>query len=335
MATNRRIVWLQLLIGWLPLWALFALLIHTAHHTSLASASHVALRMILAAGALGFLVLRFAERVRWPSPITPGFVAMHLGAAVVYSLIWIALNSLIESAVRGQLVLVVGVGILSSFMLGIWLYVMIAGVSYTSIATERAANAEAAAAKAQLAALRSQLHPHFLFNALHTVVHLIPREPARAAEAAEKLAGLLRTAVEDDRDLVTVSEEFAFVMKYWDIERIRFGDRLAGAHNLRQHTRDALVPAFSIQTLVENAIRHAVAPRVDPTAVNIDTEMKDGMLEVVVRDTGGGTIPANTNGTGLKRLRERLDALYAGRATLVVRSELGGVVATMCIPQDG
>ena len=335
MAANRRIVWLQLLIGWLPLWALFAMLIHGAHHTSFAGASHIALRMILAAAALGFLVLRFAERQPWPSPVTPGFVATHFAAAVLYSLVWIALNSLIESAIHGQLMLVVGVGILSSFMLGIWLYVMIAGISYTSIATERAARAEAAAAKAQLAALRSQLHPHFLFNALHTVVHLIPREPARAAEAAEKLADLLRTAVEEERDVVTVAEEVEFVMRYWDIEIMRFGDRLTGAHQVRMSTRNAMVPAFAIQTLVENAIRHAVAPRVEPTAVSIDTSMHDGTLEVVVRDTGGGSIPAQTNGTGLKRLRERLDALYAGRATLDVRSNAEGIVATMRIPQDG
>jgi len=289
MPATRRIVWLQLLIGWLPLWALFAMIIHTAHHASFAGASHVALRMILAAAALGFLVLRFAERLPWPSPATPGFVATHLGAAAVYSVAWITLNSLIESAVRGQLVLVVGIGLLSSFMLGIWLYVMVAGVSYSSIATERAAQAEAAAAKAQLAALRSQLHPHFLFNALHTVVHLIPREPARAADAAEKLAGLLRIAVEEERDLVTVAEEFVFVMKYWDIERLRFGDRLQGAHQLGSHSRDALLPAFSVQTLVENAIRHAVTPRVEPTSVHIDSAITNGMLEVVVRDTGGSS----------------------------------------------
>jgi two-component system, LytTR family, sensor kinase len=334
MAANRRIVWLQLLIGWLPLWALFAAIIHAAHHTSLAGASHIALRMILAAAALGFLVLKFAERFAWPSPVTPGFVATHFAAALLYSASWIALNSLIESAIRGRLVLVVGVGVLSSFMLGIWLYVMIAGVSYTSLATERAAKAEAAAAKAQLAALRSQLHPHFLFNALHTVVHLIPREPARAADAAEKLAGLLRTAVEEERDLVTVAEEFAFVSQYLDIERIRFGDRLRVEDRLAEGTRDALIPAFSLQTLVENAVRHAVAPRVDATAVNIDTRFKDGMLEVVVRDTGGGNVPESTNGTGLKRLRERLDVLYSGRSTLDVRSNGDGVVATMRIPQD-
>jgi LytS/YehU family sensor histidine kinase len=330
---NRRFVWVQLLIGWFPLWALFALLIATAHHMSLLGASHIASRLILAAAALAFLVQKFAERHPWPSPVTFGFVAMHVLAAAVYSLVWNIANSLIESAVRGQLVMAVGLSVMSSFTLGMWLYVMIAGVAYTAIATERAAKAEANAVRAQLDALRSQIHPHFLFNALHTVMHLIPREPKLAADATEKLAGLLRTAVEEDRDVVTVDEEFLFVMRYWEIERIRFGDRLTGSHNLRPHSRDALVPAFAIQTLVENAIRHAVAPRVEETEVNIETDMRDGMLEVVVRDTGGGKVPDETNGTGLKRLRERLHVLYRGDASLDVRSNDRGVTATLRLPQ--
>ena len=330
---NRRLVWVQLLIGWLPLWGLFAVLIATAHHASLVGASHIAFRMILAAAALAFLVQRFAERYPWPSPITLSFVGTHVLAAVIYSLAWNVGNSLFESLIRGQLVLVVGLGVASSFTMGMWLYVMIAGVSYTALATERAAKAEANAAKAQLAALRSQIHPHFLFNALHTVMHLIPREPKLAADATEKLAGLLRTAVEEDRDLVTVEEEFRFVMRYWEIERIRFGDRLTGAHHLRENSREALLPAFAIQTLVENAIRHAVTPRVEPTTVDIETTMRDGALEVVVRDSGGGHVPDHGNGTGLNRLRERLQALYQGRASLGVRSDERGVIATLTIPQ--
>ena len=330
---NRRLVWVQLLIGWFPLWGLLAVLIATAHHVSMLGASHIAFRMILAAALLAFLVQRFAERYPWPSPMRPGFVGVHVLAAVLYSMMWIGVNSLFESMVRGQVVLVVGLGLVSSFTMGMWLYVMIAGVSYTALATERAARAEANAAKAQLAALRSQIHPHFLFNALHTVMHLIPREPARAAEATEQLAGLLRTAVEEDRDLVTVEEEFLFVMRYWAIERIRFGDRLTGAHHLHANSRSALIPAFAMQTLVENAMRHAVAPRVEPTAVDIETAIRNGTLEVTVRDSGGGQVPANTTGTGLNRLRERLQVLYGDRASLDVRSDVRGVIATVTIPQ--
>jgi anti-sigma regulatory factor (Ser/Thr protein kinase) len=331
---NRRVVWLQLLIGWLPLGALFAVLIATAHHVSVMGASHIALRMIFIAALLAFLVQKFAERRPWPPTVTFRFVAMHILAAAVYSVAWNLGNSAFESIFRGQLVLAVGIGLASSFTLGMWLYVMIAGVSYTSLATERAAKAEANAAKAQLAALRSQLHPHFLFNALHTVVHLIPREPKRAADAAEKLAGLLRTAIEEERDLVTVAEELVFVAKYLDIERIRFGERLVVAQNADAAARDAQVPAFAIQTLVENAVRHAAAPREEPTEIAVDATLAARTLTVTVRDTGGGKIPEPANGTGLKRLAERLDALYRGRASLDVRSGDTGVIATLRIPQD-
>src|SRR5687768_12330764 len=99
---RRRLVWVQLLIGWFPLWALFAVLIATAHHVSLIGASHIALRMIGCAALLAFLVQRFAERYPWPSPITPTFVGVHILAAVVYSVVWNLANSLVESLVRGQ-----------------------------------------------------------------------------------------------------------------------------------------------------------------------------------------------------------------------------------------
>jgi hypothetical protein len=330
---HRRVIWLQLLIGWLPLWALFALLIHTAHHVSLVGASHVAVRMVLSAALLGFFVLRFADRYPWPVRVTPLFVLVHLVAAIVYSISWNLLNSAIESAVRGQFVLVVGIGVASSVMMGIWLYIMIAGVSYTTIATERAARAEASAAKAQLAALRSQVNPHFLFNALHTVVQLIPKQPKQAADAAEQLAALLRTSIEEDRDLVSVGEEVGFVTRYLDLERVRFGDRLQVRMNVRDESLNATLPSFALQTLVENAVRHGAAPRVEPTSIFIDTTVDNGTLTAIVRDTGAGTIPTESNGTGLKRLRERLAVLYRGKASLQLHSSGDGVIATLVVPQ--
>ncbi|HEX7938299.1 MAG TPA: histidine kinase, partial [Gemmatimonadaceae bacterium] len=143
----------------------------------------------------------------------------------------------------------------------------------------------------------------------------------------------LRSALEEDRDLISVDEEVRFVKRYWDIERMRFDDRLTGTHDVQPAARDALVPAFAIQTLIENAVRHAVTPRVEPTTVDLLARMHDGALEVVVRDSGGGAVPADTSGTGLKRLRERLQVLYAGKASLDVRSDERGVVATLRIPQ--
>jgi LytS/YehU family sensor histidine kinase len=220
--------------------------------------------------------------------------------------------------------------------------VMIAGVSYASSATERAAMAEANAARAQLAALRSHLHPHFLFNTLHTVVHLIPREPTRAADAAVELAGLLRTTIEEDRDLVPLDDEVAFIERYLAIERIRFGDRLRIETELSPEARRTLVPSFAVQTLVENAVRHGATPRVEPTTIRISGSLSRVTLTVSVRDDGAGAtadqLNASARGTGLTRLRERLAVLYRGAASLAVEAHADGpargVRVTLIVPAD-
>lgn len=336
---SRRVVWLQLLIGWLPVWALVTTLMLTAHQIDLPHAALGSLRLIAAAAALGLVVQRFVERHPWPQRVTATFVAMHLIAAAVYSVAWVTLNSLIESAFQRTLVVVVGPGIAAFLVTGVWLYVMIAGVSYSTHATERAARAEANAARAQLAALRSQINPHFLFNALHTVVQLIPREPKRAAHAAELLATLLRTAIEEERDIVSVAEELAFVEKYLEVERVRFGDRLRVRLRVSAEARSASIPSFAAQTLVENAVRHGAAPRVEPTEVTISGSVSNGTLTLTVHDTGAGTTDdqlRNGAGTGLRRLRERLAVLYAGHARLEIApgSGGGGLSANLIVPQE-
>ena len=334
---SRRLVWIQLLIGWFPIWALFTSIIVTVHGTSITEASLISLRMILAAAILGLAVQRITERFRWPGFVRPQFMLLHCAAAVAYSIAWIILNSLIESSLRGQLSIVVGIGLASFFLVGIWLYVMIAGVSYTIQSSARAANAEAAAAQSQLAALRSQLNPHFLFNALHTVVQLIPRQPAVAAQAAEQVAGLLRATLEDDRDVITLERELDFVKRYLDVEHIRFGERLRVEIDAPPELAARTLPSFAVQTLVENAVRHGAAPRVDPTDVTISARMTGPLLEVTVSDTGAGMKADNekANGTGLRRLRDRLSALYGGKARLEFEpSESGGTTAKISIPQE-
>ena len=335
----RRQVWIQLFIGWLPVWALVGVLVFTVHvGSSLHGAALIALRVVAPAAALGVVVQRILERFPWRRPITVAFVAAHVAAAAAYSIAWLLLSSVIESALQGRLVFAIGPSVGSSLAMGVWLYAMIAGVSYATQATERAARADAEAARSQLAALRSQLNPHFLFNALHTVVQLIPRDPDHARRAAEELAGLLRVTVEEDRELVSVAEEIAFVERYLAIERIRFGDRLRVQVDIGDDARDATIPSFAVQTLVENAVRHGAAPRVEATTVGIVGRMQGSMLTLTVRDTGAGASEAelNGNGTGLRRLRSRLAALYGGRARLDVESASGtSLTATLVVPQDG
>src|SRR4051812_42725612 len=108
---SRRVVWLQLLIGWLPLWGLFTTLIASAHGIDIVPSALYALRMILAAAALGLVVQRITERYRWPSVVSPKFVIMHLGFAIAYAVAWVIANSIIDSVIHRAIMLNVGGGL--------------------------------------------------------------------------------------------------------------------------------------------------------------------------------------------------------------------------------
>ena len=339
---TRTWVWLQILIGWLPVWVLFTTLIVAAHDAPVSMAAVNALRMMIAAALLGIFVHRFTGRLPWPYPMQVRFLVLHLFAAVVYAIAWLATISLIESAVKslqyGQLMLavVIGPGVVPFLTMGVWLYVMIAGVTYGNRAAQRTARIEALAARTQLAALRAQLHPHFLFNALHTVVQLIPVDPSGATRAAEQLAGVLRTAIEEDRDLIPLGEELAFVRRYLAIEGIRFGERLRVREVIDAGVLAASVPSFALQTLVENAVRHGAAPRAETTTLTITARTDAGVLVVDVGDDGAGADAGQldaASGTGLRRLRERLKHLYGVRAALTVDTAAGsGFRASISVP---
>lgn len=335
-------IWLQLLIGWLPMWALYSTLIVTAHPgTVVRMAIFAGMRAIACAAALGFLVQRLTQRLPWPYPMRASFVGVHAIAAPLYAFAWFGTASVVEGSlqiVQQRAHSLSAAPVIPFLVLGVWLYVMVAGITYASQAAQRASVAESLAVTSQLAALRSQLNPHFLFNALHTVVQLIPQAPAQATHAAEQLAGLLRTSLEEDRDLVSLADEWAFVERYLELERIRFDDRLNVNVTMDDNARDVLVPSFALQTLVENSVRHGAAPRIASTTLSIDATTSANVLTLTVSDDGVGsdTTQLATGGTGLGRLRDRLRALFGDRAQLSITSKPGhGFVATLRVPREG
>jgi hypothetical protein len=273
-------------------------LIAAAHDESVSTSALSGARASAAAAALGLLVQRLTERLPWPRPLSARFLLVHLAAAVGFGLTWVGLTSALEALVGRPWVLSRPTLFIPFVILGIWLYLMVAGITYAVRGTERAARAEAAAALTQLAALRAQLNPHFLFNALHTVVQLIPVEPTRAALAAEQVAGLLRTVIEEDRDLVPLDDERRFVERYLAVEHLRFGDRLETAFEVEPALSAALVPSFALQTLVENAVRRGAASgRHDDHGVGTGGWSR---LLTVTDSGAGSTIPLHREATTVK-----------------------------------
>jgi len=214
-------------------------------------------------------------------------------------------------------------------------------VNYRRESAERAltaAHLEARLAEASLQALQRQLHPHFLFNTLHTISALIDRD-ARAADAMlARLSDLLRLTLERiGTQQLQLKEELDFIEKYLEIERTRFGDRLRVVFDVDPAMLDAAVPSLVLQPLVENALRHGIAPKVGGGRIDIVARRDGDRLSLIVRDDGYGVpsdeLEALNEGVGVSNTRSRLTLLYGDRHRFEFRVPSGGgLEVTVMIP---
>jgi two-component sensor histidine kinase len=193
----------------------------------------------------------------------------------------------------------------------------------------RASALESQLARARLQALRGQLHPHFLFNTLNTISALVARDPRAADRMIERLGDLLRRTLDDGGSAeVPLEEELRFLEGYLEIERTRFRDRLTVLTRIDPGARDARVPSLILQPLVENAIRHGIAPRAGPGRIEIRAERHEAGLRLLVQDDGpgvpGGAPAGAPEGVGLANTRARLRQLYGDRQRLSVGNAAGG-----------
>jgi hypothetical protein len=192
-------------------------------------------------------------------------------------------------------------------------------------------------AQARLGALEAQLRPHFLFNALHAVASLV-RAGERSA-AIRTIAGLgeiLRAALRDGGEQeIPLAEELRLAERYLEIERVRFEDRLAVRIEADAQLGDGLVPRFVLQPLLENAVRHGIAPRPAGGAIVVRAACVETMLVLEVRDSGAGPAQPRTqgNGVGLANTRARLRHLYGPAGTLELETAAdGATVARIVLP---
>jgi len=192
--------------------------------------------------------------------------------------------------------------------------------------------------QAQLAALRMQLQPHFLFNTLHTIASLVRDGRSEAATSTiARLGELFRqTLGNSQRNEVSLREELGFVAAYLEIEQTRFSDRLAVRFEVDSETLDARIPTMALQPLVENAIRHGIAA--DPSAgrVEVRARRQNGSLRVEIANDGPPMSPASTGrpeGVGLANTRARLARLYGRSSRLELGPDSrGGTLAVLEVP---
>jgi signal transduction histidine kinase len=214
-----------------------------------------------------------------------------------------------------------------------------------AVAATEKADAEALrrqVVEARMAAMQAQIEPHFLFNTLASIDHLIETDPPRASRMQKHLIALLRASMPglresaaDGSGLRPLGRELDVVRPYLEILQVRMEDRLQASIDVPHGLESALFPPLVVQSLVENAIRHGLEPKPEGGSLRVQAQVVDGRLAVTVADTGLGLGRAATSGTGvgLTNIRDRLAMLYGPDATLdLAERPGGGAVATVTVP---
>ena len=214
-----------------------------------------------------------------------------------------------------------------------------------AVAAQATETAEAESLKrqvveARMAAMQAQVEPHFLFNTLASIDHLIETDPGRASVMQKNLIALLRASMPTMREanasgVRDLGRELAVIQPYLEILKVRMEDRLQTEVLIPEGLRSAEFPPMMIQSLVENAIKHGLEPKPEGGRLSVRAEIVHGKLAVTVADTGLGFGKAATAGTGigLNNIRERLHLLYGNKASLAVtENQPSGTVVTITVP---
>lgn len=225
---------------------------------------------------------------------------------------------------------VTGVRLMSIWVLAYYLY----HYAQREInATKESARLAMIAKDAQLNQLAAQLNPHFFFNSLNNIKALVLEEPYKARRAIDLLSDLLRTSLyRRESALISVQEEMALMKDYLELEKMRFEKRLQTAIEVEEQLLRALILPLSIQTLVENAIKHGITQRKAGGTIHIKIEQNEGFIKITIQNPGK-LKAENSNGLGIKNLTERLQLQFNGRASFELKEQADEtVLATLITP---
>jgi hypothetical protein len=281
-------------------------------------------------------------------------VALHVPLGIAWTLLSIVLR-LVSRPLRGaSWPPDIANFFLERFYWDLLIYAAVAGVSISRDLARQARQREAEAhhltlqatdlerrlVEARLQSLRAQLNPHFLFNALNTISAFTETDPKAARRLMGQLGDLLRASLTHaSRPLVTLGEELTFLDDYLAIELARFEGRLTVDVHADDEVLNSLVPGFLLQPLVENAIRHGIAPRLSGGHIDVSATREASMLKLQVQDNGVGLQPdwqfERDAGIGLRNVAARLEHLYRRPGLLtVLRNASGGVDVRLDVPLE-
>jgi hypothetical protein len=334
------------LATWLALGTLLALVPWLTWGLKIAGALTLMVPLGLMFGAIGLSALWVCRSL--PLDRTPAIrlVTGAVGAALQASAVWAAIATLwgvlltrqnVITASRQDILL--GVGAL--FVLGIPAYLGSMVVHYLWLTFEASRQAEkkmlqteVTAREAEIRALRAQLNPHFLFNSLNSINALVGSDPEGARRMCESLGIFLRrTLALGARETIPLGEELALVDQYFAIERVRFGPRLNVERYVETGAETCLVPPLLLQPLVENAIKHGIADRVDGGTIRLAAIVVEERLRISVEnDVDDDAVGRPGEGVGLENVRRRLDALSARETRLDTARETGRFRVTLALP---
>jgi sensor histidine kinase YesM len=347
--------WLIYSLAWIPYAVGYAVVFITHIKLNATLAVLHSIYNIVPAALLGVGVIWICRKFTPSSTHPIVFGAAQLVLALAYATLWCVIVPLMfsfERLLKGmewQYTQFGSYALQWQFFAGLMIYATIASIIYTRQFSQRAREEQARALRAEhlcteaeLNALRAQLNPHFLFNTLHSLMALVRTDSDAAENAIERLAALLRYSLKSKQnqanDDVTLSAEWEFVQNYLLLERLRLGDRLKVETDLPADTFAYLLPAFTLQPLVENAIKHAVAPHPQGAKVSIAARLENDCLRLEVKDDGSGVLPENVfanGGTGLRVVRQRLETRYRGGSDFRVETAPGaGFRVVLLIPQE-
>jgi signal transduction histidine kinase len=272
----------------------------------------------------------FGKHLAWLPLIIPSFVV------VVYAVrhgVYAIAGKVYEHPSWGFLLFYEGVKLL--LFTSLWLCIIFGFASFRlwRQERERLLALQKHLAESQLAQLKAQLQPHFLFNSLNTISALMQVDVERADRLLTRLADLLRSSLQTGAHHVTsLREELKLLELYAQIMEERFAGRVELIWNISRDVLDAAVPAMLLQPVLENAFKHGVERSRVPVTIRIEAERRDDMVHVTIRNSGAVLAATLAAGIGLRNCRERLELLYGKKATFDLAQDRDGVAARLAIP---